>query len=212
MQRAFDDLMGATPEWDEVPDAKFNGDFFRHDPAFLDAALDERLLAVAAGYYRKPFYLWRADAYRLEPSAPQRYGSFQWHHDTRAKQVKFIFLLTDVAEDGQRMQYLRGSHRRFYTYDRMYGPGSRYERDFQRRPPRPEDVVDVVGPAGTVAVFDTNGLHSGNRNGGARRDTLIFYFSPGRSSQPLTYPRAQVDALPTRLRRVVTDNPDHALV
>ena len=75
------------------------------------------------------------------------------------------------------MQYLRGSHRRFYTYDRMYGPGSRYERDFQRRPPRPEDVVDVVGPAGTVAVFDTNGLHSGNRNGGARRDTLIFYYS-----------------------------------
>ena len=53
----------------------------------------------------------------------------------------------------------------------------------------PDDVVPV-GPAGTVLVFDSNGIHRGNRTLGATRDTLFSCYCPGSTNWPVLVPRA----------------------
>ena len=196
----------------EIPDALENVDFFADDPAFVAMAVDDLALDVAARYYRKPFFLGRAEACRLLPSAADQYGSYQWHHDTRGKQLKLMVLLSDVAPDGQRMRYVRGSHRRFYSHSRLYGAGSRFEHDVRGHPIPDDQIADVAGPAGTVAFFDTNGLHTGTRNGTAARDTVTVTYTTGRSVRQLRYRHADVEPLPHAKQAVITANPRHALI
>lgn len=212
LQTAFDELMAELPPSTENPDSFHTEDFFAADESFLRAALDDTVLTVVGGYYRRPFFLGRADATRILPTEPHRQGSFQWHHDTRARQPKAMVLLREVGSDGQRMRYVRRSHVRLYRHARMFGPGSRFEEDFVARPVRDEDIVDVVGPAGTVAIFDTNGLHTGTRGRAPTRDTLICYYTTGRNVRRMRFLREQVESLPPEKRAVVTANPLHELV
>ncbi|MGH9246596.1 MAG: phytanoyl-CoA dioxygenase family protein [Acidimicrobiales bacterium] len=196
----------------EIRDALEDNDVLRTAPAFLDVALDDLVLDVVARYYRRPYFVGRAKACRLLPSEPAHYGSFQWHHDTRGKQAKMMVLLNGVDPEGQRMRYRRGTHKHFYSYDRMYGPASRFEDDLQHESTNGGDIVEVVGPPGTIALFDSNGLHSGTRNLAAPRDTLIVSYTTGRNVRPLHYRRSDLAALPAAKRRIVTANPKHVLV
>ncbi len=41
-------------------------------------------------------------------------------------------------------------------------------------------VVECAGPSGSIVLFDTNGIHRGNRNAGPRRDALVGVYSMGR--------------------------------
>lgn len=182
------------------------------DRSFLEASLDDTLLKVIAGYYRRRFFLTRADAMRLLPTTPERYGSFQWHHDTRGRQVKIMVLLNDLDERGQCMRYVKGSHGRYYTHDRMYGQGSRFEDDFAANPVSDYETVKVFGPAGTAAIFDTNGLHCGNRNDVGKRDTLTYCYTTGRVVLKVRYRREHVETLAPAKQAIVTANPHHELI
>lgn len=148
---------------------------FTQWPLFADLAVHELVLAAVEAYYRRPIYLVATQANRLEPVVPFEGDSYQWHHDGKGKYVKAMWLLTDVSADGQRMSYVAGSHRlrhRSVTYDE-----SRYT---QGQAVRHGEVVECAAPAGSLVLFDTNGLHRGNRNGGPTRDVVFGIYSAGR--------------------------------
>lgn len=194
------------------PDSHLNMDFLCESPVFLKAALDDYLLEILGGYYGKKFALGRAQAMRHLPTPPIRYGSYQWHHDARGRQIHAMILLTDLKADGQKMSYLRQSHHRYYDHFRGLGDGSRFEKDMQDRPDLQSQVMDITGPAGTVALFDSNGLHTGYRNETARRDILLFYYVTSRHFRKLRYLRRDIDALDPVKRRIITGNPLAELV
>lgn len=211
LQSAFNDAVEGN--WcQHNPKAQQCGDLFLQDPVFLSAALDPFLLEIVGGYYKKKFAIGRAAAQRLLPVKADRYGSYQWHHDTRGKQVHLMILLQDLSPDGQRMSYLKKSHHTYYSYLRGRGQGSRFDKDLRDQPDCADRIVEVAGPAGTVAIFDANGLHSGNRNENGGRDQVTFCYVSVRHWKTQKYRRSQVENLGAPFRQVVTFNPKHELL
>jgi len=211
LRQAFDKAVEGRPNKHD-PDSFINTEFLHEDPVFLAAAMDDTLLDIVGGYYQKKFSVGRASAMRLLPSEPVRYGSYQWHHDARGRQVHLMILLTEVPKDGQRMTYLKGSHHRFYDHYRGLAEGSRFEEDVQQMPDASERIVDVAGPAGTVAIFDANGLHSGNRNRTVTRDTVTYCYVTVRHFKKITCKGSDLSSLPPQKQEVMKFNPYCELV
>jgi hypothetical protein len=87
-----------------------------------------------------------------------------------------MWLLTDVPVTGQRMSYLAGSHatkHQWRTHEDTRFTEARARAIGGR-------VVECAAPAGSVVLFDTNGVHRPNRNAGPVRDTLVGVYSAGR--------------------------------
>lgn len=211
LQDAFD--KSVADQWCKLNPNSFQCDeFFTQDPVFLQAALDPVLLEIVGRYYKKKFAIGRSCAQRLLPADTGRYGSYQWHHDTRGRQLHLMILLRDLAADGQRMSYLTKSHQTYYNYLRGRGQGSRFDTDLREHPEYKDRIVEVAGPAGTVAIFDANGLHSGNRNNNGGRDQITFCYVSVRHWKPQQFRRAEVEALQYPFKQVVTFNPKHQLV
>lgn len=206
LRDAFERTVAGRPSKYD-PDSFLNLEFLEDDPAFIEAAVDDLLLQIVADYYGKKFSIGRASAMRLLPSDPGRYNSYQWHHDARGRQVHLMILLTDMPADGQRMTYLRGSHLTYYDHYRGLAEGSRFEEDIAHRPDLQEKIAGVTGPAGTVALFDANGLHSGNRNLSVTRDTLTYCYVTYRHFKKIRCRKAHLTALPPAKRDVLTFNP-----
>ena len=208
LQAGLDRAVSGRPDkWN--PNSLLNIDALEAEPVFYDAVLDDFLLEVIGGYYQKRFCVTTANAMRLMPApADVRQGSFQWHHDTRGRQVHVMILLSDVTTKGQRMTYLKRSHHTYYDYARSKDEGSRFELDVASDPELQKRVVEVTGPAGTVAIFDSNGLHSGNRGEGEIRETLTLCYVSWRHFKKIKVKRKDVEALPPRKRAVMEFNPN----
>lgn len=189
------------------PDSLINEDILHLSSAFVEAALDDMMLEIVGGYYRKPFAVGRANAMRILPSPETRYGSYQWHHDSRGRQVHIMILLQDLPEHGQKMSYLRQSHLRYYDHWRGLAEGSRFEKEVHGNPELARLITHITGLAGTVGIFDANGLHSGNRCQTLTRDTLTFCYVTYRHFKKIKCRRADVSALPPVKRAVLTYNP-----
>lgn len=206
LKSAFEKAIdGRVNDYD--PDSFLNTDFVRSDPVFLEAALDDHLLEVIGRYFSRKFSIGRSSAMRHLPTDPIRYGSYQWHHDCRGRQVHLMVLLTDMPKDGQKMSYLKGSHTTYYTHYRGLAEGSRFEKEVTSLPDLDQRVEDITGPAGTVAIFDSNGLHTGYRNQTATRDTLIYCYVSKRHFRKLTCRKEHVEELPELKRRMLSFNP-----
>ncbi len=166
-------------EGTECEDAKgkfnYNNIDFTRYPLFLDLILDELILAAFEAYYARPIYLALTQIQRLNPIEPYEERAFRWHHDSKGKYVKAMWLFSDVPPTGQRMSYVIGSHT-------VKHPWTTYEEtrftDEQAR--AYGEVLECAAPAGSVILFDTNGIHRGNRNQGPRRDTMFGVYSAGR--------------------------------
>jgi ectoine hydroxylase-related dioxygenase (phytanoyl-CoA dioxygenase family) len=168
----------ATTEENRLGKYDYNGiDFARH-ALFADLILDELILAAIEAYYARPIYLCLTKIQRLYPVKPYEEKAFQWHHDSKGKYVKAMWVLTDVPETGQRMSYVAGSHRIKHSWTTY---GETRLSDAQAR--QLGKVVECSAPAGSVVVFDANGIHRGNRNQGPARDTAWGVYSSGRYRQ-----------------------------
>ena len=187
------------------PDSFYNDDILPVDPVFADAAMNNFLLEIIGTYFQRPFGLAIAAATRLLPTPPVRQGSYRWHHDARGRQINLMIFLSDVTAKGQRMSYLRASHNQYYGYYR----GVAFPMfDGEMLSSSNDRVIEAVGHAGTVALFDSNGLHSGNRNDVEVRDTLnINYVTARRHFKKLSCRRSDLLALSGERREVVTSNP-----
>jgi hypothetical protein len=127
------------------------------------------------------------------PAANERVASQRWHRDPEDQHVVKVFVyFTDVDEDAGPFQYIRGSaeggrygelwswsramsSRLPWARRRLYPTESRVEKRIPA-----SDIATVVGPAGTVILCDTSGLH---RGGFAKRRSRVLsyhtYVSPG---------------------------------
>ena len=155
---------------------------------FSELVFEPDLLGLAQYYWGKPVVLNGTGGTRYEPAELDDSGSNQWHHDGKRKQVRVFIFLTDVPEDGQCTKYIAGSHRK-YHYDISQ---SRLRQEEVLRNGKP---ACCAGPAGSIAIFDTNCAHRADRNMGPRRDTWAFAF---RRAGPVS----------TELNRVPVLHPD----
>ena len=160
-----------------------NGAFLRASAPFSRAAADPFLTGLIRYYWGKPIFLAHSVGFRLEPRPDgTRVGSFRWHHDANRKQIKLMIYLADVPSNGQRMDYLPGTHRLWHHFQRGEAgyEASRFsdEAVAQYGPP-----FGCGGPAGTALLFDTNGLHRGNQNPTVRREVWVLQYTAGRNME-----------------------------
>jgi hypothetical protein len=179
---------------------------FNDDRALLDVALDEFLLGVVARYFNRRFQLSQANSARQYPEQPRDYSSWMWHHDGLGPRINVMLYLTDVGPADQYMSYLKGTHRLRHGYD-IFNGRTRFTREDRTGRFSAHEQVDCLGAAGTVLVFDSNGIHRGNRTLGATRDTLICSYLPGGVSWPVVVPKKFAESFSPLQRDVFTRNP-----
>lgn len=142
---------------------------FRETALFSELAVDPDVLALVQYYWGKPVVLNGTGGTRYEPAELADSGSNQWHHDGKRKQVRVFLFLTDVPPDGQCTLYVPGSHKTFH-YDVSHSRLSKEDVE------RTGTIERCYGPAGSIAIIDTNLAHRANRNPGPRRDTWNYAF------------------------------------
>ncbi len=181
---------------------EYEGSSLRESYSFSLAAVDPYLMSLVSYYWGKPIRLSASTGLRLDPVAwDKKIGPWQWHHDAKRKQVKAMIYLTDVTPDGQRMDYLPGTHKIWHRFRQT-------KLGYDQTRFRDEDIVRhgkptrCTGPAGTVLLFDTNGLHRGNKNLSVRRDVWVFQYTAGRDLTPLSglHPRVISQLSPEQKR------------
>lgn len=133
-------------------------------PGLLEAAID--VMPIAASYLEAPPLLYSLNAFYYEPNAMPRSDTQEWHRD--ADDVRFLAMFiygTDVADDGDGPhQFMRG------TQQGRSGAGA---------------VETVLGPAGTMFLADTSGLHRGLVPRRGRR--MLAWARWGVSDPPASY-------------------------
>jgi hypothetical protein len=186
-QNAFKDFDGGKQE-----------NFLAISEALSAVAVDSYLTALVSYYWGKPVKLAYCHGYRLDPVTPREYRAFRWHHDLKRKQVRVMVLLTDTSVEGQRMDYIQGSHKVWHRFT-----NHRHVRFTSEEALSYGEVINCVGPAGTVVMFDANGIHRGNRNLGPRRDQYTFNYTAGRAlfSLPGLHPSI-IESMTSREKRM----------
>ena len=204
LQYEFSRLVAdVSPTRGEVGQFQLRQERVRKSLPISALAVDPVLRAFAEYYWGKKAILVSADGYRIEPANIPDRGSFQWHHDGKRKQLRAMVLLTGVRENGQRMDYIPGSHRIWYPYHARNDNRFTVEEAMKLGAP-----VPCAGPAGTIVLFDTNGLHRGNRNLGPRRDILQCSFQAKGSLN--TLPHSPVELHPDVVAGLDADQRDIA--
>jgi hypothetical protein len=137
------------------------------------------MTALTEYYYGKEILLANTGGYRIPPIEPRDFGSFQWHHDEKGKVIKAMILLTDVGPSDQRMDYIVGTNKRLNPW--VIYQDSRFTNEQANKMGK---IAPCIGSAGTVILFDTNGIHRGNRNNSKVRDVWVHNYTSGNALYP----------------------------
>jgi hypothetical protein len=162
-------------------DGGLNESYLSTSESLSSVAVDPYIRHIVDYYLGKPSSIAYTRGYRTEPVPHERYRAFQWHHDLKRKMIKVMLLLTDVAADGQRMDYAVGSHTIWHKFDSQRD--TVFTDEYVESSGYP--IVPACGKAGTVIIFDPNGYHTGNRNMTARRDQYTFNYTAGLAIFPV---------------------------
>ena len=144
----------------------------------LDIMVSPLILSILAKYYgRQPYHRHRPGINCTHPGSnthvdPGGFNDF-WHYDT-ANQMTAHILLTDTSDADNCMLYARGSHRKHREY--ISGLDYYYSEEYMRAN---FDIVSCVGRAGTLILFDSNGLHRVDLKPDTFRSHLHLNFVPG---------------------------------
>lgn len=117
-----------------------------------------------------------------------------WHRDSFFGQFKAILYLVDVDPDNGPFQFIRGSHRLARKYADHFRHGASLNRNRSTDAiidaivaAEPGRLVSACGPAGSLVLVDTSGLHRGKPLNRGRRIALTNYFyRAAQLSQPRT--------------------------
>ena len=151
------------------------------DNPLLRVGLDAALLDVVNSYLGLFAKLNYTDMGHTVPAAsPHRIGSQRWHRDyDDARLVKAYVYFADIHRESGAMEYVRGSQE-----------GGRYRDLFPWRPRVSRYVPDggvegrvldsdrtvATGPAGTLVLSDTSGLHRGGPSISGQRVLATWTF------------------------------------
>lgn len=185
---------GYTKEYYNLEDDLFiSNDPFKHSLSFAKLCVDKKIMWIVNNYFQGQGYLEQAAATRLLPGGRPGEGSFQWHTDAWGKRVHVMVLLTDVDSGDQAMTYVLESNKIEHPYNIF--SNSRVTLDYCKKMMGDNvEVYKATGKIGDIFVFDSNGIHSGNRTKGSTRDTLLAMYSKNKSyTWKLTIPAEIVD-------------------
>ena len=88
------------------------------------------------------------------------------HFDTQ-RSLKFLIYLLDTDASNGAFRYAKGSHIENKAYRKKFLSQGGYLQELQNVPSKTEsDTIDlehIVGPAGSMVIFDTDGWHSAGR-------------------------------------------------
>jgi Phytanoyl-CoA dioxygenase (PhyH) len=137
-------------------------------PHWLEYAM--RCFPLAKEYFGEFPRLYSVNVFWSQP-ANYPYGeTHDWHRDGDDRKQFGMFLFgTDVTEEDGPHLYQRGTHRHSDGRERaMKDVNAEHlaldaELGAQKENPRPEDVIKITGPAGTMFFEDPNGVHRGLR-------------------------------------------------
>lgn len=124
------------------------------DQGFLDLAIHPVVKAIIESYLGADVELTEARGWRSLPTKRDFHG---WHGDAWydqkstpeiPKELKLGFYLTDVRSGA--FNYLRRSHRKQHP---------RPVPNVELKDVASEEIVEMLGPAGTAFMFDTSGIH-----------------------------------------------------
>lgn len=165
--------------WQPKHQSYVTNDAFRYSPELVSLCCKPEIIALANRYLRKPAHVKRAYGMRYLPRGEIRKQQFLWHHDMEDRQLKIMILLTEVGEQDQYMTYVRGSHEAFHPVERF--ETNALDFDYCRTYLDDIDVVKLTGEPGDMFLFDSNGMHRGNRSNGRIRDAFFVEFTADRN-------------------------------
>ena len=122
--------------------------------AFLDTALDPRVVEAVREYVGPGVQLTEAKGWQSNPTTRDFHGwhGDAWYDQTRVqhipREVKLGVYLTDVTSGA--FKYIKGSHGK---------QAPRGVRADEVADTPPEQILEVLGRAGTGFLFDTSGIH-----------------------------------------------------
>lgn len=148
---------------------------FTFCPEIMPTCLNGDLVGLVDHYLGKPAQITQGVVTRMLSHPKSGFGSFQWHHDAWGKRVNVMIVLTKVAAEDQGMTFIKGSHK-FRHPLRKY-ENSRFNDEEVKQSCDGMEVFRCVAEPGDIYVFDSNGIHSGNRTQGRVRDTFIFCYT-----------------------------------
>lgn len=128
---------------------------------------------ILGAFYRSRYFVRDAYCYRTQP-VPAVQGSYEWHRDNYPPgSLKVMTYLTDVLgpEDGP-LTVAAATRHGFYPELGKIGDRYAEETVAGRR------IVDCLGPAGTVIVFDNNSIHRATDPSRGRREAINFTVFP----------------------------------
>ena len=173
-------------EWDKYKNIQFTREVLSNSIAFSQAVVDPFLTDLVEYYIGKKIFLAELAGKRSERFETPDYGNQMWHHDAKRKQVKVFIYLTEVPPNGQHTDILPKTHKIWHEFSQY--EDTRYDQDrIKEYFAKYGKPFNLIGPAGTVFIFDTNALHRGNRNG-PKRDALVFHYTAGRHLYPIPKP------------------------
>lgn len=128
---------------------------------------------ILGAFYRSRYYVRDVYCYRTQP-VPQAQGSYEWHRDNYPPgSLKVMTYLTDVPSSRQGpLSVAAGTRHGFFPELGKIGDRYAAETVADRR------VVDCVGPAGTIIIFDNNSIHRATDPTQGQRDVINFTVFP----------------------------------
>lgn len=146
-----------------------------HSDTLVRLCCHPLLVETANHYLGKPAHIKRVYGMHYLPSGHIETHQFGWHHDMEERMLKVMILLTDVGERDQYMSYVAGTHNVLHPYPHFLQNKLDYE--YYGLSPHDARVVNTVGRAGDLFLFDSNGMHRGNRSPGRVRDALFIEYT-----------------------------------
>jgi hypothetical protein len=180
-------LMGEFPEVVQ----KFSGGADRRmfgvetkSPALAEFHADPFLRGIGEQLGGFGLYNFATLGARIDATSENNGSGDGWHRDAHGYQFKSIIYLSDVIEENGPFEYLPGSHKRWRaTFEAAFGglppaPNSRYEAASieAMRARFGLAVNSFIGPAGTLLLVNTAGIHRGRPLRSGTRYALTNYF------------------------------------
>lgn len=157
----------------------------------IEFFLSDVILNIASAYLKScpkafQFNSWIHMPYLKEG---KRISSMNWHRDPEAIRIFKVFLVINgITNTTGPFQYIKGSHiDGKYSNLQEYRISNRYPgNDFIKNKVNPNDIVSLIGPAGTIAFVDNFGFHRGGYvESGMRLLTQAVFLKPNVIQLPI---------------------------
>jgi len=177
MQDEYDALLATKPFRHNVSFDGNSGEKCLQESLFLsEAVANSTIRNVVEAYYGQPVNLSYEKMYTDVSKKGYKERAYRPHHDGHSHiDIKVMILLTDVKQNTLGMRYCCGTHK--YIHPTTRSRETQITHDYWKKLKH----IDCFGKAGTIIIFNPNGIHSGYKDimETHKRSVIIMDFQPG---------------------------------